>query len=75
MVLFHQTPSQIQRGIEVCAPVWTYKSRDDILRRDLGLNFHLRIGVVGDDGNLGVILKEGVPLNLGNELGDCGCEV
>ena len=75
MVLFHQAPSQIERGVEVCAPVWPYKSRDDILRRDLGLNFHLRIRVVGDDGDLGVILKEGVLLKAGYELGDCGCEV
>ena len=75
MVLFHQAPSQIQRGVEVCAAIWTYQSRDDILSWDLGLNFHLRIGVVSDDGDLGVILKQGVTLNVGNKLGDCGCEV
>ena len=75
MVLFHQAPSQIQRGVEVCAPVRPYKPRDDILRRDLGLNFHLRIRVVGDDRDLGVILKQGVMLNVCDELGDCGCEV
>ena len=68
MVFFHQAPSQIERRVEVCAAVWTYKSRHDILSRDLGLNFHLRIGVVSDDGDLGVILKQGVTLNVGNKL-------
>jgi hypothetical protein len=75
MVFFHQAPSQIQRGVEVCAAVRTYKSLDDILSRDLGLNFHLGRGVVSDDGDLGVILKQGVLLNVCDELGDCGCEV
>ena len=68
MVLFHQAPSQIERGVEVCAAVWAYKSRHDILSRDLGLNFHLRIRVVSYDGDLGVILKQGVTLNVGNKL-------
>ena len=75
MVLFHQASSQIERGVKVCAAIWTYKPRHDILSRDLGLNFYLRIGVVSDDGDLGVILKQGLTLNVGNELGDCGCEV
>jgi hypothetical protein len=56
MVLFHQAPSEIERRIEVCAPVWTYKCRDDILRSDLGLYLNLRARVVSDDRDLGVIL-------------------
>ena len=75
MMFFHQPPSHIQGRIEICASVWTYKCRYDTLGGDLCLYLQLRARVVGDDGDFGVILKEGVLLKVGDELRDCRCQV
>ena len=71
MVIFHQPSSHIQGRIEICASAWTFECGQDILRGDLSLYFQLGAVVVSDDGDLGVILKEDILLNVADELGDC----